>query len=305
MSEKKQALDGRRMNMFGMDPDDIIIVGRDTEDGPEHPLWRKTATEAPDPSKVASIKSIGVISPVALMKVEVTIKGKKVKVAAVSAGRGRVVAGREAKRHGWDGEVPCVVLQGDEGTQLAIGAAENAVRRAPDPLEQADDVVRLSNMQWSAAKIAGHLGMTQNRVRDLLKVVETAAPVRKMVEQGLMSASAAADLADLPREQQLEAVAAVKESLGTGAAGDKPRRATVREVRKVAAKAAGREHVHALSGKQLQAALKAVEALAGGSGTHEERCRARGARDALLMTLGQKPKIEDDVTKAIGEAVGS
>jgi hypothetical protein len=35
----KQALDGTRINAFGMEPKDLVIVGFDTDDGPEHPLW--------------------------------------------------------------------------------------------------------------------------------------------------------------------------------------------------------------------------------------------------------------------------
>lgn len=302
MAEKKQALDGKRRNMFDMDPDELCIVGRDTEDGPEHALWRASALEGPEPDKVASIKEVGIIQSVAVMKTEVTIKGKKVVRTCVAAGRGRTIAARELKRaHGWEGEVPCVVFKGDAGVQLSIAATENHVRRQPDPLELADDAVRFSNMGWDKARIAARLGVKPSRVADLLKVQELAAPVKKAISEGAVSVTAAATLSDLPKGEQAAKLDELK-----GGSGDKPaKRATVREVRKAVAKAAGREAVQVMSGKQLEKALEVAEAYGSGGGSPEERARARGARDALLLALGRQPKVADELTKAIREAVSS
>jgi hypothetical protein len=298
-AEKKQALDGRRLNMFGMDPDDLVIIGRDTDDGPEHHLWRKTAREAPDPGKIASIMEVGIIQSVTVQKLK-RADGKI--ITAVVAGRGRVIAAREAKKRGWEGDVPCVPIRGDEATALGIAATENAVRRPPDALELADDAVRLSNLGWDPDRIGARLGLKASRVRELLKVQELAAPVKKAIAEGTVSVTAAAALHGLEKEEQLSAL----ESLKTVApAGEKPqKRATVRQVRQVAAKVAGRDSVQALTNKQLRAAYEAVTKLVK-SKDGEVAAYALGASAALGVALGEKPAADDPkaIIQAMREAV--
>lgn len=231
-AEKKQALDGRRGNMFWMDPCDLVIIGRDTEDGREHPLWRSTATEDADPTMVASIRAFGVIVPITLRKAN--------GVVAVTAGRGRTIAARYINERLQPGEspveVPCILVTTDEVTAGAMAAAENHVRRIESPLVLADDAARLKTAGKSDADIAAALGVKIPRLRELLKLTDVAAPVRRAVEQGAISTSAAAALAGLPREQQIADLAELKES----AAAKGKKKVTVKAAKAAKAKATGK-----------------------------------------------------------------
>jgi ParB-like chromosome segregation protein Spo0J len=294
MAEKKQALEGRRINTFGIDPDKLLIVGRDTDDGPEHPLWRKTAKEPADPGKIASIMEMGIIQNVVVVK-------DKVGRVLVVAGRGRVIAAREAKKRGWEGDVPCVAMRGDEATQLGIAATENAVRRPPDPLELADDAIRLTNMGWEPERIATRLGLKAGRVRDLIKIQELAPSVKKAIKDGEVSVTAAVALDGLTPDEQLSALESLKQ--GDGEA-DAPKRATVRQVRQAAAKTAGRAATQALTNRQLRTAYEAIKKLT----RHHDGdvvANALGACTALGMALGEKPAEDDpkEIVKAMREAV--
>ena len=64
----KQALEGQRLNAFGMDPDKLTIIGLDTDDGPEHPLYDERVRLPLDESFVKNVKVYGVIEDVIVCK---------------------------------------------------------------------------------------------------------------------------------------------------------------------------------------------------------------------------------------------
>lgn len=228
-AEKKQALDGRRANMFYMSPAALTIIGVDTDDGADHPLWRKPGAEPDIAELEASMRTIGQIEPVVVRK-----DGDGTPV--VVEGRTRTLAARRI-----DGfEVSVVLIRGDEATASTIAAAANHVRRTESAIALADDAAHLSRLGKSPAEIAPALGLTGEagvrKVRELLKLADVSTPVRKAVLDGEMSPSAAAALSGLKRADQVEALEKIRAEGAAPAAG-KPRKAKATVARAKAAAA--------------------------------------------------------------------
>lgn len=201
--KSKQSLDGTRLNAFGMNPDSITIIGLDTKDGPEHALYDKRINLPVSEALVLNIMAIGVIEPVIVFK-----DGDRV---LVVAGRQRVRAAREAnKRLTAQGAEPIVVpamaKRGSDGTMLGVMISENELR-VEDLLES--KLPKLEKYLATGATeedAAIRFGVTGQTIRNWLALLEAAPAVKKAVQGGLLSATAGAKIASLPRADQSAAV---------------------------------------------------------------------------------------------------
>ena len=141
----KTALEGQRLNAFGMRPeaDSLTIVGIDTPDGPEHSLWqprlatlKATITE----EWTASLEAYGVLEPVLVRK-----NGDRVEVVM---GRRRVLGARVVNaRRAEAGQPPmlvtCMIYRGDDKKSSGAVIAENEGRVDDSPVIRAKNVQRL------------------------------------------------------------------------------------------------------------------------------------------------------------------
>src|SRR3989337_1776752 len=86
----KSAIDAPRANLFLVDPDDLVVIGLDTNAKSlnDHYLFDATVREPIDETLVASIMTHGIIQPITVQK-----DGDKI---LVVAGRRRVRHAREA-----------------------------------------------------------------------------------------------------------------------------------------------------------------------------------------------------------------
>lgn len=284
-AEKKQALDGRRANMFYMSPAALTIIGVDTDDGAAHPLWRKPGAEADIAEIEASMRAVGQIEPVVVRK-----DGDGTPV--VVEGRTRTLAGRRI-----DGfEIAVILIRSDEATAATIAAAANHVRRVESAIVLADDAARLSRLGKSPAEIAPSLGLTGEagvrKVRELLKLADVSTPVRKAVMDGEMSASAAAALSGLKRADQVEALEKIRAEGTAPAAGGKPKKAkaTVARVKAEAARQSGKapsaEAAKPLTQAQMMRARDALRTMPVQDG--EVRHHIAGALVGISIAIGLK-----------------
>lgn len=195
----KQALDGTRLNAFGMDPNDLVVIGYDTKDGPEHPLYDERATLPLNEELIENIKLHGVIEPVLVRK-----NGDKVEVVV---GRQRVKNAREAnKRLKKEGcelvNVPCMVRKGDDGTVMGVSISENELREG-DPLSvKAAKLERFLALGKSEQEAATVFGVSLQSIRNWRKISDLDGSVVKAIEAGKIKPSAAWNLASLTREDQ-------------------------------------------------------------------------------------------------------
>lgn len=206
----KVLLDAARGTTFRLDPDEVVIVGLDTDDGPEHALYDKRITLPLDEDMIAGIMVFGVLTPIRV----VVIEG----VAHVTDGRQRVRNAREAiARLTKRGEVAEVLIEakaeklGDEDRQAQIGIITNEHRFGDSPLIRAAKMQQLIDRGIDVKRIALLFRVSVATVQANLKLSTLSAPVKKAIEAGTISPTAAATLADLPKAEQaakLEAIVA-------------------------------------------------------------------------------------------------
>lgn len=204
----KQALPGTRLNMFGMDPDDVVIIGLDTDDGPDHPLWDERIKLPVDEALGLNMAHYGNIEPV--------IVRKNGSVPEVVDGRQRVRAARWVNEKVLipRGETPLklkVIAQTGEDDKISgVMISANEQRKDDDPLTKARKLQRFLELGNSDKDAALAFGVTTTTIRNWKKLLNLAPEVQEAVESGQLSASAAAEVSDLPREDQVKVIEEVK-----------------------------------------------------------------------------------------------
>lgn len=223
----KQAIEGaQRLNAFGCDADDLLIVGYDTKDGREHPLWDgdrlelvlKSITE----EWVVNLMSFGVLEPVLVRK-----NGDRIEVIA---GRRRVLGAREAnKRIKASGssmpliKVPCMVKRSDDKDVMGAIVAENEGRLDDTPIVRAKKVRRLLDRGYSEVGAAVAMCLPVDEVQKLLPLLDLDERVQTLMEERKIGSTVALTLRDLPREEQVQKA---QEYAAVGVTVDEARRQT-------------------------------------------------------------------------------
>lgn len=221
----RQAFDAKRSQLFWLDPDDIVVIGLDTDDGPEHELWDKRATLPVDDKLATNIAFLGkVLEPISVRKNGDT--------AEVIFGRQRVKAARKANetlraRGAEPVLVPCQLDRAQPERILGMMVSENEHRQGMSPLEKATLVARYMDHghdERDAAKLLGDVSV--QTVRSYLSLLDLDSSVQKMVEDGRLSATAAGKLASLDRkDQRVEAKKLLDSGKATAAAAGRAARA--------------------------------------------------------------------------------
>jgi ParB family chromosome partitioning protein len=191
----------KRGTLFRFDPDELIVIGLDTKDGPEHELWDERIHLPLEESMVMNIMTFGVKETVTLRKGS---KGYE-----VVNGRRRVLHAREAnKRLKKTGEprvrVPATVESGDEMHMEKLTISLNEIRRDDDTLTKAEKCMRLLHRNGGDYKDAALVfGVSVAAIKNWAKVAELTPKVKKAVAAGEISASAAAELHGLDKDDQI------------------------------------------------------------------------------------------------------
>ena len=211
VTKSKTALNASRLNAFSMDPNDIVIIGLDTQDGPEHPLYDARVLLPVSEELVQNILLHGVMQPGLVRK-----DGTQ---AQCVLGRQRTRATREANiRRAAMGQPPLMMpvmapVKADDSSLLAMMISENELRQADTYQVKAEKCRRLQQYGWDVKRIAVAFGCTAQAVRNYLSFWDMSPTVQAEVEAGAISPSAARQLVDLPRAEQDVAVATIKEAV--------------------------------------------------------------------------------------------
>lgn len=205
----KQAIPGKRSNLFRVDPSDLTIVGLDTEHGEgDHPLWDPRVELPVEEGLVRNVMVYGVIDPIKVRK-----EGEEI---IVVDGRQRLRAAREAnERLAAEGKeellVPVVVKRGDDAFMFGVMVSANENRQDDDILAKANKASRMLAMGKDNKEVAIAFGVTEQAVRNWLAMLELHPEVIEKVKNGSIAASAAAKLAPLGRDEQVEALAEIEQ----------------------------------------------------------------------------------------------
>ncbi len=298
---KKKAFDGaKRSDTFVFDPDEIIIVGLDTDDGPEHPLYDKRINLPLDEGMIATIMAEGVIVPVIVTAYDGKTKGKLGLPAAVD-GRQRIINAREAKKRQLKGgqavtvRVEAKVRRVDEKRLLMASIITNELRQDDDMLVKSEKAARLRDMGGTVEEIAGAFGVSTKAIEQWFALSEATPKVKHAVAHGQLAPTAAAKIA------KLEGKEAQEEALAEVLAQAKP---TARAAKAAVQKRSGKDKDDDTIGigKKIQ---KKLLAYATGTPDEDKDPYWDGARDVLRVILGDKAKAVAGKMKTALKKVGA
>lgn len=181
---------GKSFDGFSLPPHNIVIIGVDTEHGPEHALYSQRAVDIAagrrdyDMRFLRSLHTFGVKQPISVRLEQVPaddeawperFRGELVHV--VVTGRHRVLYGRrvaeEKEASGEIGDrsrwqIRCSLEHAKKDTDLiAIVADENVCRRVLDDEEIAEGILRGVNASITIEEMAERFGITVSKAKRL------------------------------------------------------------------------------------------------------------------------------------------
>ena len=281
-----RADDAPRKEVKMYDPNVVVIIGLDTDDGPSHPLFDgesngKQLLEA----DVLFTYEHGILQPISCKR-----DGDRL---LVVFGRGRTRQLREAnKRRIADGLspwfLPVQIVKGDALKMMILKEGENSHRRELNPMARARAAYDLAQ-QMPEEKAAIVLGLGLAQFRNVIKLLDLAPAVAKAVTKGQLSASAATELTCLSEAEQTAKLA----ELSSGSA--KP---TIRDVKAKVREANGQKAVISAADKRTQRRLLGyVQSISHGNANEKTLAWWQGVEDALKLVVGE----EDVNPKLVGK----
>jgi ParB family chromosome partitioning protein len=185
------------------DPNELVIVGFDTDDRMEHPLYDERAFLDVEDPFVRSIRTYGVQVPLLVREEAGTFY--------VVDGRQRVKAARlvfaeQSKSGEVPLKVPARVVTVSEKRASSLVVLTNENRRGDDVLTKAIKAERLMERLGDEDEVATVFGVTPNTIRNWLTLVQADPFVHEAIREGKISAYAGVELAGLPKEEQKEAL---------------------------------------------------------------------------------------------------
>lgn len=196
------------------DPTELLIIGLDTDDGEDHPLWDDRIHLPVDNRLVANIRSLGVRQPVTIREES----GKKF----VIDGRQRVRCGRvAAEQLEAMGEarlkIPFWQVRESDDVVSGLIVSLNELRQNDDVLNKAFKVSRLLARLGSEEEVAMYCGKSITTIKNWLSLVEADPEVHKAIRGGAISASSGIEISFKPRDEQVAWLARyIKASTGSG-----------------------------------------------------------------------------------------
>lgn len=207
-----QLIDGKRETIFLVDPKDIVIIGVDTDDGPEHYLYDERIKLPLDESMVLNIMALGVREPV-ICSVEGRAENRKV---LCVDGRRRVLHTRAAnERLAARGE-PLVLcpVRAEKGMSereaMDVSVSLNEIRVQDPVMVKVAKAARMKARGHSQSEIARAFGVDPQTVWMWLRIDTLSEAVKKEIGVTI-GASSAAKLADLSKEEQVAELRRLKD----------------------------------------------------------------------------------------------
>lgn len=229
---KKASSDAPKMSIFREDPKDLIIIGLDTKDGEEHPLWNERINIALEESKIFRLMEEGEITQTAkVSKRAPGYLGKKVIVdGATKTRRAREVNKRLGLKPTDDDyiRIPCVYVTDDAEGLSSSMLTENAFAVVTPTIMKAREALRLMKLYMGTKgmtkneaikEIAKKAFVTTQAVNQWLDVFACISEVQKAFFDGVLPASVARRFKTLEPKEQREQLKAALESAKVGKDG--------------------------------------------------------------------------------------
>lgn len=248
MAKKKYDNAVSRGDLWRMRPEDVVIIGLDTDDGHEHGDYDSRIHLPLKEEMVLNIMALGVGQPISIKK-----RGDD---PIVIDGRQRVRHAREAnKRLRARGEpeilLDCKDHRGDDLQLELTSIGLNELREDDPTLVKAEKAARMIQRGHAIDAVAMAFGVTKQTVRNWLELDELAPEVKQRIHDGDISPTAAAQFTGLKPEAQREAV----EQLVKDTGNKKP---TVSAAKAAKARATGEKATKARGKRYFNKVLKAA-----------------------------------------------
>ncbi len=184
-------------------PHDLIIIGLDTDDREENPLYDERVFQPVDEALVKNIMVYGIQQPVLVRR---------------EAGRYYVVDGRQRTRAArraatvqeaageYQVKVPVREVRADDKRIAGIMVSTNELRQDDEVLTKATKATRLFDLVGDINEVAIAFGRTPQQIRNWFKLAEAESSIHAAIQTGVISDSAGIELARYPREEQEEAL---------------------------------------------------------------------------------------------------
>jgi ParB family chromosome partitioning protein len=197
--------DGKRFDGYYMAPEDVVIIGLDTKDGPEHFLWDERIKLPVPGSFVQNISKVGVIKAVTCTKLQVD----GVDRAVVVDGRQRVRGARQAnkilKEQGEpELRIKVIPQRGSEDALMGLSLSTNSFTQEDSMSTKARKAQRLIDRGMSVPEVADYIGVSAQTVSNWQKLLDLSAPVLKAVDEEKIAPSTALQLHKLDKSEQTE-----------------------------------------------------------------------------------------------------
>lgn len=195
----RSAFDFKRGNSWFGPPEDLILIGLDTDDGPEHPLYKEDIHKPLDEHFVQNVDEYGVIQPISVRK-----NGER---AEVTWGRTRVRAAREVnRRRAKRGDPPLLVeltlKKAEEKVLHAMSVAENAARKKFSAVEEAREMQKLMRSGYDEDDVAKAFACSVAKVKNRLALLTLSPKLIASIESDKITHTLALELKSYSHEQQ-------------------------------------------------------------------------------------------------------
>lgn len=201
----KTAFEGSRASIFFLAPEDIVVIGVDTTDGPEHVLYDHRIHEPLREATVLDMMKRGVVEPIAVRK-----DGES---AVVIDGRRRVLHAREANRRLVALDSPPIKVpvlsprKGTDNDHLELLVVLNEHREADSVINRARKMATMIGKGYSEAQVAGMFACSESTVRNTVSLLELVPEAQAALAADKLTMTEAYKLARKTKDQQSEALA--------------------------------------------------------------------------------------------------
>lgn len=183
-----------------IDPKEVTIIGLDTKDGPEHPLYQDRIHLPITPEFVANIDTFGVKQNVLLWRQEgklIVVFGRQRTRAARVVNEDRIAKGMAPLK------IPYIVARGDIKDMVSYMTLENEARVDDTPKVKGMQAQRMLDMGFSVEEIATRYACSPQTINNYLKLLEATPEIQAAVESGTISATKGVAASRLPKEEQV------------------------------------------------------------------------------------------------------
>jgi ParB family chromosome partitioning protein len=232
----KTAVEAPRGTLFKLEPEKLTLVT-----DRKNPLFDERVLLKPAEAMVLNIMWQGVIEPIGITKdLEVVYGRQRVKAA--------IIANERLREQGKDQiRVKCEIVRGEGKDLFGMCISENEHREDDSPIAKACKANRMMQLGSSIEEVCVAFGVTKQAIRNWLAILELSSVIKKAIDDGEITATAALELGKLPKEEQQAKLADMKAQGG---------RVTTERARRAASSEDTESRSRMRSRKEIESKLK-------------------------------------------------